>query len=203
MKHLVLQKSRGLIYPVGKRMDLVITYIEEIIATFKRNHINLDKYANVIYIWCRGSSGAILAGMLAYTFKKAPVIINHVKKEGERSHSYNSLESSKGGIDIVIDDFMDTGETIFRIWRDSGIKKIDYLILDEVNPAYFQAALLEQKDLVSSYYNLYLDQISICPSRGLQRPIPEVLITTNLTGFMDSSFDKIGSLDELKPTIKQ
>ena len=97
---------------------------------------------------------------------------------------------------------MDTGETIFRIWHDSLIKKIDYLILNGVSPSYFRAALLEQKNLVEANYSLYSEDIKCSPSRRLVRPIPKVLITINPIGFINNPDYDIGTIDELRPTYK-
>ena len=202
MKHLVLENGRHLVYPIGSNVSSMVVYIENIVTTFKKHKINLDKKSNVICIWCRGSSGAMLAGMFAYTFKEATVRIKYVKKEGERSHNSYISAFPSNSIDIIIDDFMDTGETIFRIWYDSPIKKIDYLILNGVPPAYFRAALLEQKNLVESNYAIYSEDIERSPSNGLLRPIPKVLITVNPIGFINNPDYNIGTIDELQPTYK-
>ena len=202
MKHLLLENGRYLVYPIGSNVSSMVVYIENIVTTFKEHKINLDKKSNVICIWCRGSSGAMLAGMFAYTFKEATVRIKHVKKEGERSHNSYISAFPSNSIDIIIDDFMDTGETIFRIWYDSPIKKIDYLILNGVPPAYFRAALLEQKNLVESNYAIYSEDIERSPSNGLLRPIPKVLITPNPIGFINNPDYNIGTIDELQPTYK-
>ena len=202
MKHLVLENSSYLVYPTGANVSSMVVYIENIVTTFKKHKINLDKKSNVICIWCRGSSGAMLAAMFAYTFKRATVRINHVKKQGEHSHNSSINISPPNCIDIIIDDFMDTGETIFRIWHDSPIKKIDYLILNGVPPSYFRAALLEQKNLVEANYSLYSEDIKCSPRRRLVRPIPKVLITINPIGFINNPDYNIGTIDELQPTYK-
>ena len=202
MKHLVLENSSYLVYPTGANVSSMVVYIENIVTTFKKHEINLDKKSNVICIWCRGSSGAMLAAMFAYTFKRATVRIKYVKKKGELSHDGCIYPSPPNSIDIIIDDFMDTGETIFRIWHDSPIKKIDYLILNGVPPAYFRAALLEQKNLVKANYAIYSEDIKCSPSRRLERPIPKVLITPNPIGFINNPDYNIGTIDELQPTYK-
>src|SRR5688572_6087483 len=74
-----------------------------------------------IYIWCRGSSGAIIASIIGDQLGTVQKIY-HVKKEGETSHSsYHSTSPdvfASPNRHIIVDDFMATGETIRHIWNE-------------------------------------------------------------------------------------
>ena len=203
MKHLVLENGSYLAYPTGANVSSMVVYIENIVTTFKRYKINLDKKSNVICIWCRGSSGAMLAGMFAYTFKRATVRINHVKKKGEHSHNSYISASPPNSIDIIIDDFMETGETIFRIWHDSPIKKIDYLILENVPSNYFFTALIQQKGLIRKNYSEYTKYNELGTDSALERPIPKVLVTRTHCDNINDLLKPFGSIKDLNESIKK
>lgn len=67
-----------------------------------------------IVLWCRGSSGAIIAGYLASKFPESHIV--HVKKAGESSHGTRYSDSCNGnGFNIIVDDFVSTGATIAEI----------------------------------------------------------------------------------------
>ncbi len=97
-------------YPLGSNMDGAKKLIEAYIAAFNKLRYSPDTEIN---LWCRGSSGAILAGMFALKCKNECTIC-HIKKEGENSHKSNP-EYEKKAINIVIDDFVDTGSTLEAI----------------------------------------------------------------------------------------
>ncbi len=65
-------------------------------------------------MWCRGSSGAILAGMFALKCGYECRIC-HIKKEKEGSHNGNTQPYVNEGINIVIDDFVSFGHTLIAI----------------------------------------------------------------------------------------
>lgn len=100
-------------YPVGEHVGYWIKFID--LITIKLLEIIGDKRVN---IWCSGSSGAILAALLAKSVKNT-VLICHVKKEGEDSHHGNIFNKyHKDGFNVILDDFMRSGETINRIYRN-------------------------------------------------------------------------------------
>ena len=70
-----------------------------------------------VILWCRGSSGAILSGLVSAHMKTKVVLVNHIKKDGENSHSSKFTINSfdKNDINIVIDDFIASGETFREI----------------------------------------------------------------------------------------
>lgn len=67
-------------------------------------------------IFCRGSSGSILATMfIAFAHYKCNLV--YVKKEAEQSHSGLISEFRKELPSLVIDDFISSGETICEIYK--------------------------------------------------------------------------------------
>lgn len=202
MKYLKIEGDGTLDYPIGKIMSQVNKYINDILLTFEKNNIDLDKEGFSINLWCRGSSGAILAGIFASKFIRATVRIIHIKKQGEKSHqSYH--HDICNGCDIVIDDFMDTGSTIFRIWHDSNIKKIDYLILENVPSNYFFTALIQQKGLIRKNYSEYTKYNELETDSALERPIPKVLVTRTHCDNINDLLKPFGSIKDLNESIKK
>lgn len=104
-------------YPVGNDIRDAIKYAEAAAEAF----ISLGFGVNKINIWCRGSSGAILSALLTQALMVAgahnSVRINHIKKPGEESHSGNSFWVYKGDINIIIDDFIQYGSTLNKIYE--------------------------------------------------------------------------------------
>ncbi len=128
-KHLRDNKfdSTGM-YPVGKHIPQSIEYIDRIAPFLLEIVGNRD-----INLFVRGSSGAILGGLLVKTIPNK-VNIFHIKKEGELSHGGSDVYGiSEDAINVILDDFIATGETINKIWKaiDGIVDKIDILIVSE------------------------------------------------------------------------
>lgn len=70
-------------------------------------------------IACRGYSGMIVAPTIAYLLKTEIFI---VRKSGEATHSAKSCMGSLGYRYLVIDDFIQTGETIRQITQELDIE---------------------------------------------------------------------------------
>jgi len=103
-------------YPVGEKMDDNKPYINEMIKTF--NSIEAFKDKNITFI-CRGSSGAIIAGIFCMNIPNSKIL--HIKKEGERSHDDSAyLGRSTENIRVIVDDFMCSGETLNAIYDRLG-----------------------------------------------------------------------------------
>lgn len=98
-------------YPVGRNIKSVTEVIKEFIFGFEQ--LNLPKNTK-LNLWCRGSSGAILATAFALT-SDYPCFICHVKKPGEDSHSSPIEAYETDGFNVVIDDFVSSGDTIHAI----------------------------------------------------------------------------------------
>jgi len=107
-------------YPIARNLTKGLPIIKKMLLVLykfiKKNYS--DK--NRIVFFCRGSSGAIIAGLAADYFmhKGYEVFINHIKKEGEKSHHgavtiYGS--DLAGAITVIIDDFISSGETVINI----------------------------------------------------------------------------------------
>lgn len=105
--------GHGCGYPVGSNITNAINLAKNAAIIF--NKMKEYNSKQPINIWCRGSSGAILAALFAlYIKKKRDVYICHVKKEGESSHITQPCPASNA-INIIIDDFISSGETIRAI----------------------------------------------------------------------------------------
>ncbi|MCK9429941.1 MAG: phosphoribosyltransferase [Candidatus Omnitrophica bacterium] len=74
---------------------------------------------------CRGSSGSIIAGIVANKlfFEIDNITIIHIKKEDEVAHNDGDLHYGiiKNQLIVVIDDFISTGNTIWKIIEKTNI----------------------------------------------------------------------------------
>ncbi len=119
-KHIKIPWS-SINYPVGKDFSGIRTLCEYYSHAF----IEYVKEGETTFnLWCRGSSGAILASCFAMMNPQYNFIICHVKKYNEDSHSssvptyfYDNCRN------IVIDDFVSSGDTIRHIVE--AIKNVD------------------------------------------------------------------------------
>lgn len=100
-------------YPVGENISRnleTIDLIAELISReYRREPLN---------IWCRGSSGAIVAAIIAkdYIQRGGFAKVCHVKKQGEHAHS-SYPHYNKEYINIMVDDFISSGDTVKAIWN--------------------------------------------------------------------------------------
>lgn len=140
MKVYQLHDQWEISYPIGSHIDEAIIYINKVYATIILNELFKNRDIN---LWCRGSSGAILAGLLASrllttkTFHSVQVI--HVKKPNENAHGSDLTYVIEGGCNIIIDDFSYTGDTIIHItkaMKSLGIRYIDAIILSAIHGEY-------------------------------------------------------------------
>ena len=114
-------------YPMGANMgnnkQLIISMANSL----------LQIIGNVpVVLWCRGSSGAIMAAIISMNFDDC--VINHVKKPGENAHINGSFITHEGRLNIIVDDFIQSGETINAIYTRMiayKITKVDYLCVFE------------------------------------------------------------------------
>lgn len=105
-------------YPVGYNILALSKTIISYVNFMKLKFSHLKEGNNRIVFWCRGSSGAILAGLVAHHLNLDGfdiARIHHIKKEGEESHINAHHPFSKNDFNIVIDDFIASGETIYSI----------------------------------------------------------------------------------------
>lgn len=107
-------------YPIGPNFLKNKKEINKLIITFKTITEFIDKPIN---IFCMGSSGNIIACMLANKLKKA--IIVPIRKAKEYSHSGNfDLHKHRipNAINIIVDDFIDSGETMEAIFFEMQLQ---------------------------------------------------------------------------------
>jgi orotate phosphoribosyltransferase-like protein len=107
-------------YPVGEHIrdnyPIIQDMAKQINAVAGRKSINL---------FCQGSSGAIIAGIITSLLPKRNIIIYHIKKEKEDSHNdVINHEVRQNAFNVIVDDFVATGETINRVYS-IAIRKVD------------------------------------------------------------------------------
>ncbi len=101
-------------YPVGEDMGGVQNTVNVMFDELKL--LYKDKVKPQFVFVCRGSSGAILAGCVAFMFKNDEIRcrVIHIKKPGENSHQ-EFVSFSKDETIIMIDDFISSGTTVNAI----------------------------------------------------------------------------------------
>ena len=175
----VIENQGEIRYPVGSHIMNAISFINKALLIIEEKIV--FKNTNIL-IWCRGSSGAILAGLLASKLIGLyPTIytrIVHVKKTGENAHDadikhvpFNSTYTN-----IIIDDFSYSGETIMSIAREMATKEVQYIDL-----------------LILS--NIHTIWNSETRERTLAFPVPTALIV----GDYNSNY--YSALTRFKPTL--
>jgi len=96
----------------GKHLNLSFIDIREVVDCTLNCLISKD-FSTIAY---RGHSGAIVGPAIAYLLEKNLVLI---RKE-ENAHSASKIEGKLQGKYVIIDDFIDTGETVSDILRTLG-----------------------------------------------------------------------------------
>ena len=146
MKIIPLHIEKKPEYPVGKYISEWIDFINTITP-----FVIEQTGGKSINIWVRGSSGAILAALLAKNLPNDIDII-HIKKEGENSHNSNTNISLRYEYNIILDDFIDSGATMIKIWEQAGkyVKSIDLMIVYSVNTWYCNIGEVIPKTLIIS-----------------------------------------------------
>lgn len=120
--NLIKTEIEQLIYPVGNYINENKPLILKLIEEFKK----IEEFNGVpLNLICRGSSGAIVAAMFAMVLENDCTIV-HVKKDGEKSHSEKTPLNPMGK-NIIVDDFICTGETIIEIYNSF---KDDKMLID-------------------------------------------------------------------------
>ena len=95
-------------YPVGEHIREYFNLSREIGTIINENFPEKS-----ITLWCRGSSGAIIAALVSQHIF-AGVEICHIKKSGENAHI--SIPTPQHDINIIIDDLMASGDTVEAIY---------------------------------------------------------------------------------------
>lgn len=108
----------GISYPVGQCFSGNFDYIREAASS-----INKVFPTGKLILVVRGHSGSVLAGGIAYILKrKGREVLISVSRKAESTHGEN-LEGISSNVSddthiIVVDDFVQTGETIEAILKD-------------------------------------------------------------------------------------
>ena len=114
METIIRKVDKKIHYPVGYHIQHNISVIKAMSVTI--SNLIKDCSSNIrLVLCCRGSSGAIIAGIIACDFPKS--IIYYVRKDEEQSHSSNAIEINSDDVIIIVDDFISSGETIFSIYE--------------------------------------------------------------------------------------
>lgn len=117
-------------YPVGQYFSDNFDYIREAASS-----INKVFPTGKLILVVRGHSGSILAGGIAYILKrKGREVLISVSRKAESTHGEN-LEGISSNISddthiIVVDDFVQTGETIEAIFKDLTERIKDMKVFD-------------------------------------------------------------------------
>ena len=118
-----VKKLRTMDYPVGPNIKVNLPIINNMYRYIK------EKFPEgIITIWCRGSSGAIIAGIISSKLK-GRARVAYVSKPNEKRHDKVSAHMYSTGYNIIVDDFVCTGETINKIINESTITQFDLLII--------------------------------------------------------------------------
>lgn len=116
-------------YPVGTNIASAIENARGMANAFN----SIKEFEGFeINIFCRGSSGAILAALFSSFIVNKNCHVFHIKKEGESSHQQqNDIDPSFTGITLLIDDFVCSGSTLRAIIAGIPLKnrRIDCLVL--------------------------------------------------------------------------
>lgn len=114
--------ARYIQYPVGLCMNHNIPNInilcDDLLKAIRNRSTKPD--ANTIQFWCAGSSGAIIAGIMAnflYSNGITPVRINYVRKNEElpSSHENGHCNHNPNDLTIFVDDIISSGTTYRRV----------------------------------------------------------------------------------------
>lgn len=126
-KFVYLKEKQAPAYPTGRRFSLDDFYYIRETARVINEVFPKDKILLVV----RGHSGSILAGGIAYLLtRKGMDVVIAISRKVENSHS-RSLEGvtihKEDSKIIIIDDFIESGDTIYNIINDlKQIKNIGH-----------------------------------------------------------------------------
>lgn len=112
-------------YPIGRDISSAIESAEKIANVFNTLEMFKNKTLN---IWCRGSSGSVLAALF---ISKIPnkCFLQYVRKEFEQTHCTNEFSLDSSALNIVIDDLISSGFTLNCIVQHIPNKEVDLLII--------------------------------------------------------------------------
>lgn len=134
-------------YPVGRNMENVNDYLK-VYAEIIKNHVSETETINLL---CRGSSGAIISGILSSLLPEYKTVITHVKKEGENAHA-NYVDTNPDYYNIIVDDFVSSGHTVSSIndrYLEEGGTKVHMLLVSGCITTYQEINFLETLEILA------------------------------------------------------
>jgi len=111
MKVIENKKLKFISYPVGENI-IGWNKVTKEYARIIKELVTIDDNITLIVA---GSSGAMLSTMVYLHLKNYKVYIVHVKKDGENSHSNSKPSFPRPSACFIIDDQIDTGNTVNRL----------------------------------------------------------------------------------------
>lgn len=160
MKLHIIKDQTTINYPVGYYIQDAVFFVDKVIKVLMEMAEKKQFPLGNIDIWVRGSSGAILGGLLTQrllTIGFTNISVIHIKKDGENSHTENVFRTN-GKYNVIIDDFVASGETMNEIAKVAGkyVKKIDLLIVSRIafdyNEDYDECDNLHVKSVILSHF---------------------------------------------------
>lgn len=122
MKELELIKGSCIYYPIGDNLPSNLSIIKKMAEAIELVQVEYYPDTKRINLVGQGSSGAIIAGIVATTIMERTelnVSVIHLRKDGERTHRAGNVPSFTfdSAMVVVIDDMIDTGTTISNITK--------------------------------------------------------------------------------------
>ena len=131
-------------YPIGGYLSENLPIVQKLAEELKK-HIPKE-----INLWCTGSSGAIMAAFIAqYLGEEYSIFISHIKKSGEKAHN-GSTQFEIGYYNVVVDDFIATGDTILGILKYLEEKHLSSDLLCVSGTIYTKSFFSKFKTVIAS-----------------------------------------------------
>lgn len=103
-------------YPIGESLPHGLPAINKMAKVLK------EKQYNNLGLVCTGSSGAIIAAIIASKLKPTPKVF-YIKKKYERNHGHGTWGITHAENLVFVDDFISSGSTTKHVI--SRLKKMD------------------------------------------------------------------------------
>jgi hypothetical protein len=116
MKVIQMNLEQGILYPVDDNIVNNLPAIKQMAIELEK----ITKNKKPVALWCRGSSGAIITGIIASLMPIVKIV--HVKKEGEDSHEQTQIWDKKIFTHVFCDDFIYSGKTMKAIFEYADVK---------------------------------------------------------------------------------
>lgn len=163
MNVITIESQCGIEYPVHNHIDACFLWMQKLRVEFIQGMLLPEKNIQIA-IWCRGSSGLILATMLVNLLRGLGyfnLVICFVRKDDVQSHGTNSSYKTKASsFHVIIDDFICTGSTILAIEKVflSHMRKKHFLESPIFDLGLFSGSILPNKIKVATCINTDEDE---------------------------------------------